>query len=136
VAGRLIDLDALTEGEIEVQLGGEVYKLPPDIPIPTMLTFFELEAALKDADTDEDVAGLLRELYEEMLETFRMEQPDLERLPISLKQVPVLLREIQAIYNTGIGEKAQADADRPTRTRSRKSSPPSRRRKKASSEKT
>jgi hypothetical protein len=136
---RVVDLDALTGGGLEVVLGGEKYDLPGDIPMPTMLMFLELEQRLEEtpADNVTEVAALLREMYDEILGLFQeanfetIDDPDeegqqievpVQRIPISMRQVPVLIRQVQAIYNEGLGDAAPPPQAEP-RTRSRKSSP-------------
>lgn len=96
----IVDLDLLF-GTRQVKLGGKVWKLPADIPVPLMLKIKHL------ADQTVDDA-LIQEFYDDALGLFRMHHPDLESLPIGVTQ---LLALIPAVYNPK--RPAEGDADPP-----------------------
>lgn len=118
---RLIDLDAVVGSPIRVKLRGEEYKLPPDLPAPTMLLFMEFEdrvAAAEKKGDDSAINEALRDAYEEVLGLFQVYQPELETLPISMEQITILVVELISEYSD------ESNGDRPTKptARSKKNS--------------
>ena len=81
---EIIDLDLILGEPIEVQLGGQVYKLPPDIPAELFLKM----AAYDGAD---NVAVLVTEIQDELLDLFKVHQPDMQTLPGTLTQMVALV---------------------------------------------
>jgi hypothetical protein len=128
--GRYVDLSPLVPSDITVklQVDGPEYLIPGDIPVPSMLTFLELENELEEVSNDdgEAIAGVIREMYDKLLELFQERQPDLEELPIHLPQIPTLIREVQALYNGADKDVEERPTPAQSRTRSPRSSRPSR----------
>ena len=110
---QIIDLDALVGPPKKVRLAGEVYKLPADLPAPLFLKISTY------ADSEMSEAEMAEDLYEELLELFRVHQPDVESLPIGIAQ---MVLAVPQIYQGG-DEPAEEGGARPSRagTRSTKS---------------
>jgi hypothetical protein len=107
---RLINVDEILGSDIEVELKGEVYVLPSDLPI-------ELYLALTDpANADLDPRDLAGHLYDKILDLFRYRRPDLRTLPIGLND---LVKLVPAIYNQASDDDAGDDGERPTTRRTR-----------------
>jgi len=94
-ASEIRDLDVLLPQPIRVKLGGREYLVPGDIPAPTFLRLQELaqEADAEGADSADNLA-VMRELYEMLLDLFRVHQPDVEELPIGLGQMVAAVGQI------------------------------------------
>ena len=117
---NITDLDLLVGKPIKVRLGGEVYKLPADIPAPLFLRITSF------ADSDDSDAEIASTMYEELLALFQVHQPDLKRLTIGLAQLTAVIPQVYG----GEGE----EPDRPTKPKRKPSTrSSSRRRKRASS---
>lgn len=92
---RIIDLDEAIPQDIEVVLNGETYLLPGDIPVPDMLAMESLTRRF-DAEKDAEKLGeIVGEMNEQVIELFRVRQPDIEDLPMSAKQ---LFQVVTAVY--------------------------------------
>lgn len=109
MAQRIIDLDvALPEG-IDVVINKETYSLPGDIPVPDFLEISRLTDRIEDPKTKpEEVNGLIEEIYDRVMELFRLENPDLEELPLGPQRLGALVVQLYA----GAAEEDGAD-DRP-----------------------
>lgn len=70
---------------------GPVYRLPGDIPAPLYLKLRSYDGREDDLDDDQAVG----EIYAELLSLFKLFQPELETLPLS---IPQLLAAIPLIY--------------------------------------
>jgi hypothetical protein len=110
-AQRIIDLDAAVPEGIAVKINGEKYLLPGDIPVPDYLEIARLSEKLSTGD--EASAEALEGLYEQVLDLFRIEQPDLEDLPIGPERLGTL---IMGLYSAAAEEDAPTSA-RPTKSR-------------------
>ena len=80
------NLDLLTGAPIDVELQGQTYKLPPDISIADMLTL----DALRETAAGDDAKKAQRatqEYYERVLRLFRVHQPGIEEVPLSISQL-------------------------------------------------
>lgn len=121
MAQQIIDLDQAVPESLIVKLGGKRYKLPGDIPIPDYLAIQRLSNSITEAAGEADgeqVAQVMEELYERVLELFRIEQPDLEELPLGPQRLGAL---VVAIYTRAAEEDADA-TDPPTRRAGTRSS--------------
>ena len=112
---NIIDLDALVGPPKKVRLAGEIYKLPADLPAPLFLKISTY------ADSELSEAEMAEDLSEELLELFRVHQPDVESLPIGIAQ---MVLAVPQIYQGG-GAAESEGGTRPSRagtrsTRSRK----------------
>lgn len=76
---EVIDLDLILGEPKEVQIGGAVYKLPPDIPA-------ELYLKLVGYDGGDGFGALLSEIQDELLAVFRIHQPEMTSLPGTVAQ--------------------------------------------------
>jgi hypothetical protein len=110
----ITDLDALAPEPIQVRLGGEIYLLPGDLPMPLMLRIEQLA----DQELSEQV---IRSLYDDVLELFQTHQPEVTDLPIGLVQ---LMRAIPAIYGGATQDPPRPQRQRPAGTRSTSSAKP------------
>jgi hypothetical protein len=91
---RIIDLDVVAPEDTIVIIAGVEYLLPGDVPVPHMLA---IERASRDffSDEENDNGSLIR-LQDEILDLFRIRQPDLEELPpLGLAG---LIQFVQALY--------------------------------------
>jgi hypothetical protein len=91
-----VDLDALAPRPKKVKLGGKLYKLPGDMPMPL---FLRIQAFGQRTEQGEDETVLLSELHEELLGLFKVHQPALKALPEI--GVLTLLQSLGAIYGGG-----------------------------------
>lgn len=106
---KIIDLDALVGPPKKVKLGGDIYKLPADLPAPLFLKISTY------ADSEMDEAEMFADLYDELLDLFRVHQPDLDDLPIGVAQ---LVLAVPKIYQDGVSETEEGGA-RPSRAGTR-----------------
>lgn len=89
MTSTLIDLDAVVGPPLKVKLKGTTYTLPSDMPVELWLA---INATQEMADsTAEEVEAQVREMHRLMLELFREHQPDLEGLPIGMRQLAVAI---------------------------------------------
>lgn len=109
---KIIDLDALVGPPLKVKLNDKVFKLPPDLPAPLFLKISTY------AESDLDQVEMAADLYDELLELFRVHQPDLEELPIGISQ---MVMAIPQIYQDGASAAEEGGA-RPSRAGTRSSS--------------
>lgn len=107
---KIIDLDALVGPPLKVRLNERVYKLPPDLPAPLFLKISSY------ADSGLDEAEMAADLYDELVELFRVHQPDLEELPIGIAQ---MVAAIPTIYQDGASEAPAEGGARPSRAGTR-----------------
>lgn len=118
---RFLDLDAVVIPDLEVQLGGETYRVAGSPDVPRMLRWLTFQdrfaAAAEDNADDQDAIGLLQEIYDDLLDLFREHQPDLEKLPIRQEQIMPLF---EALFDASAGEE-KVPPTRPTRQPRRKS---------------
>ena len=104
-SAEIRDLDVLLPQPIKVRLDGKVWTVPGDLPAPTYLRLRQL-AAEGDVDDDEEAQlAVMAELYDMLLDLFRVHQPDLVELPMGVAQ---LVRAVGVIYG-------DAPADPPTK---------------------
>jgi hypothetical protein len=101
---RIIDLDTVVPDDITVILHGQEYLLPGDVPVPDWL---EISKATDRIDTD-PAAG--QELYDLVLELFRLRQPELESIPLGARQMMTL---VFGLYDTDTPEEAEEEGDPP-----------------------
>ena len=93
MATEIIDLDELLGSPKKVKLGGTVYTLPAQIPVPFYLSMKQKQQARQESDDEQDI---VEALYTECLELFQVHQPNLKELPIGIGQV---IEAIGRIYN-------------------------------------
>lgn len=94
---RIIDLDALVPDDVEVVFGGETYPLPGDIPVELMLQVEAASQRLNTITDNEEGQDALGGLYDAVLELFRIRRPELESVPIGLKQCVMLIGQLYAV---------------------------------------
>lgn len=121
---QIIDLDALVGPPKKVRLAGEIYKLPADLPAALFLKI----SAYADSELSE--VEMAEDLYEELLELFRVHQPDVESLPIGIAQ---MVLAIPQIYQGETATSAEEGGARPSRAGTRSTSRTKRTKKSASS---
>lgn len=94
-----VDLDALAPLAKRVKLGGKIYKLPGDMPMPLFLRIQNYETRIENGEGE---SSLLTELQDELLTLFKVHQPALKVLP----EIGVvgLLQSLGAIYGGGAAE--------------------------------
>lgn len=110
---RIIDLDAVAPQSIGIKLGGEVYELPGDLPVPKYLRI----AALTDelADAGEDAGGTLQRLYDEVVGLF-LELNDLPEDAEGNPELPLGPTRLGALVVQLYTQAAEDDAPkRPTK---------------------
>lgn len=85
----IVDLDELLDTPKRVKLGGKIYKLPAQLPVPQYLRLRAEEAAYQEAlaTNDADFDQRVRDLNELLLELFHVHQPEMETLPAGLLQM-------------------------------------------------
>jgi hypothetical protein len=99
-ATEITNLDELIGEPRQVEIGGEVYELPADIPAELFLKIASYEG--------EPLSGaFLLELKDELLELFQEYQPEMDTLPGTLMQMVVL---IPTVYGS---RRSAEDADPP-----------------------
>lgn len=106
MSSEIVDLDAVVGPPKKVRLGGTVYVLPGDIPVELYLALNQAAQAEEAGDGDQ-----VEILYEQLLDLFRIHQPDLETLPLSMTQ---LVQAIPTIYG---GADTDEGKEPPKRTR-------------------
>jgi hypothetical protein len=118
-----VDLDALAPKVKRTLLGGKVYRLPGDMPMPL---FFEIQAFESRTAAGEDESVLLGELRDKLLTLFQVHQPTMKTLPpMGVNQ---LLKSMGAIYGSAEGEPpAPNRATRRQKTKTPSSAPRTRR---------
>ncbi len=128
---RIIDLDEVLPADVVVRIEGAEYPLPADVPVPDYLAIARLIDELESAEAQEQSpVDRLEELYERVLDLFRLKTPDLKELPLGPRRLGELVLQI---YGEEPDEPAANGAERPTRpaapagTRSTKSRPRPRR---------
>ena len=95
---RLIDLDAaVAASDLTVRLGGQEYTIPGEVDVPRMLKWISYEDRFDKKD--EDGEKLVSEVYEDILNLFRLRNPALDSIPISLTQIGELFRMLFETYN-------------------------------------
>lgn len=111
MAQKIVDLDVVAPETFGVKIDGEIYQLPGDIPIPD---YIEIER-LTNGLTDENDPTSIRDLYERVLDLFRIHQPELEELPIGPMRLGALVVQL---YAGGIEEDEEERPTKPRGTRS------------------
>lgn len=114
---RIIDLDLVAPETIGVRIQGQVYAVPGDIPVPDYLAIAKLMDEIGEGDGEESGRTLER-LYEQVLDLFRICQPDLEDLPIGPQRLGALVVELYATVDEPEEEEAARPRKRPAGTRS------------------
>lgn len=120
---RIIDLDTLVPDDVDVVVNGETFRLPGDIPVETML---QVEAATQRLNTvtdQEEGQDALGGLYDAVLDLFRIRQPDLDSVPIGLKQCVLLIGQLYAVEDSAPDPPRPAPKRRSGTTSSRKPRP-------------
>lgn len=105
----IIDLDEILGDPKRVRLAGKVYTLPADVPVELFLQVNKLSQQEDRAESE-----IVEQMYEDLLGLFRVHQPTLKALPISLGQ---LLVAFSTIY--GKEEEPAKPTRPPGATRSR-----------------
>lgn len=105
---RIIDVDAagILTPPIKAKIGGEVYTLPGDIPAPLYAQLIATQTDGVDAGP-----GNTRRLYDELLVMFREHQPDLERLPIGIREMTNVIGFIYGSHPDDDAAAGDADGD-------------------------
>jgi hypothetical protein len=88
---QIIDLDAILPRDKEVTLAGKAYRLPGDLPIELYLKIQRASKDLGDSGAD----SFLEEVYNEILELFRLRDKTVKTLPLGITQ---MLRVIPLVY--------------------------------------
>lgn len=101
---EVTDLDALLGAPLQVKLGGQTYKLPPDCPAELYLSMLRIAQA-DDASTQ--VADIER-VHDGVLDLFQIHQPDMDGLPAAMS-LQLMVELIGHVYN-------QADEPQPDPT--------------------
>ena len=111
MAQRIIDLDVIVPERIGVKIDDEVYDLPGDIPVPDYLAIARLTDAL--GDEAENAGETFEELYERVIDLFRVHNPDLVDLPLGPTRLGALVVQLYT-------QAAEEDAPpaRPTKAKS------------------
>lgn len=86
-----IDLDDVLLDDHQVRIGGEIYLLPGDLPIEQMLGLSRAWERMSTGIGGKDGDDLVDDLYQRVLELFRVRQPDLQELPIGVLAVARLI---------------------------------------------
>jgi hypothetical protein len=122
---RIIDLDVAMPQSVAVKVRGKLYDLPGDIPVPDFLEIQQLTEELETAvegGNDDGSDETIAELYERVMDLFRIENPALENLPLGPRRLGALVVQLYA----GAAEEDGATEDPPrskaagTRSTSRK----------------
>jgi hypothetical protein len=116
----IVDLDAALAEPKQVKLGGKVWKLPAQVPVPLYLRAKQRAKELAE-DPDADV-DQLEEVHREVLALFQVYQPDLEAVPCGIFQ---LFGLIERVY--GGGQQEPGEAKRTAARTGSKKPPPKRR---------
>lgn len=88
---RIIDLDELVPETVDVKMGGQVYKLPGDIPVPDYLRIAKLWDSLQEEPEEGDEDPRLKQLYDAVLELFQKEDSKIKDLPIGPKRLGLIV---------------------------------------------
>jgi hypothetical protein len=121
----LINLDdsGVTAAPIDVLIHGQTYTLPGDIPAPTYAKLLAIQdQARQSLEAGDDATEANRStnlaMADELLELFRVYQPDLARLPLGVNE---MVAAIGFIYSPASrGAEGNAGPKTPTRSRSTK----------------
>lgn len=90
---RFLDLDAVVVPDLDVQLGGETYRVPGSPDVPRMLRWISYQERFGEASA-EGAVELLQEIYDDLVDLFRIYQPDIESLPIRQEQIMPLFEKL------------------------------------------
>jgi hypothetical protein len=77
--GRLIDIDELLPDDWAIRLGGQVYPMPGDLPVETVLRLHQLYERAGDSAArggDDDGLEALSELHDHVVDIIRVRTPD------------------------------------------------------------
>lgn len=116
---EIIDLDDLLGEPKRVRLNDTVYTLPAQIPVPLYLTIKQRQkerAEKIEKGEDVDDLDVIQEIHKQVLDLFRVHQPNLDVIPCGIDQ---LFEIIPTIYPTkgGDGEGNGDDDPNPPSTR-------------------
>jgi hypothetical protein len=130
VSARIIDLSSLVPEDIQVRLekDGELYPLPPDIPIPDYLAIAGAIETL-DQGAPAEAVDKLGDIYDRVMDLFRIRTPDIEDLPIGPRRLGELIIQVYG----EVDATEEKSAARPPRRAGTRSSSPRPRRKSGSS---
>lgn len=106
---KITNLDAILGAPRKVELQGETYLVPYDLPV-------ELYLRVNSVPEDATEKEIIESLYDDLLGLFQVHQPDLESLPVTLTQA---VRAIPLIYNDTAEDEPEKPAGNPTRPRGR-----------------
>lgn len=85
-----LDLDAIAPPNRTVRLGGNVYELPGDMPIESIVRAMQLQGQMESEDEEESLAAL-NDLLEIIYDLFRSANDDFVPMPLSLGNVMNIL---------------------------------------------
>lgn len=95
---QVVDLDELLPEDITVRVRGTGYQLPGDMDVEQVFRLFELYLALSKIESDDpaamfaEVKGRFGDINAELLDLFKIRQPDLEKLPFGIRGIGAMLR--------------------------------------------
>lgn len=95
---EIIDIDALLGEPKKVKLGGKIYTLPAQMPVGYYL---RMRNRQKERAENKENTDTIETLYEETLELFKTNHPDVKELPLGITQ---LLEVIARVYNPDVFE--------------------------------
>jgi hypothetical protein len=99
---EIINIDDLLGDPKKVQLGGKIYTLPAQIPVPFYLRMKQVQKKREEeSDENKKDEDIVEYLYNEALELFQINHPDITELPLT---VPQLLQLVARIYNPELFE--------------------------------
>lgn len=107
---RIIDLDKIVPDDIEVVLQGDTYLLPGDIPVELMLRVEHATQQLNSVTDSDEGQNVLADLLDAVVDLFRIRQPDVDQVPIGLRQAVMLISQIYSVQ-----EDPAPDPPRPAR---------------------
>lgn len=117
---RIIDLDELVPETVEIKMGGEVFKLPGDIPVPDYLRIAKLWDSLQEEPEEDEDDPRLKQLYDAVFDLFKREDPSLETIPVGPKRLGLI---VVSVFAGLTGEEAEPEGKAPkagTKSTSRK----------------
>lgn len=113
--GTITNIDELIGDAEEIVYKGKTYKLPPDIPMPTVFKLFQQFREVTSAQVEggEAPADFLEKavasLNDELLKLFQEGDPTLKELPVfGIKAFRIIMQKIFAALNADVSSEGNS----------------------------
>jgi len=118
--GTVTNIDELIGDAEEIIYKGKHYKLPPDIPMPTVFKLFQMFREVTSAQEKGDApADFLEKAVEslngELFKLFKEGDPELDALPeFGVKAFRIVMQKIFAALNADMSAEGNSPSPEPT----------------------